>query len=309
MLVDLYLHVGDAQKALDVAKDAQAGRRDDLQALAALGRAYLAAGNRGMAQQNFRRITQVAGFDADWQQRAAQLQIDAGDYEGAGYSLDKALLGKPGYLPALLSKAKLAELSGNLDGAEQQARALAAQYPRDASAQQLFGDIAMGRQRFSDAIAAYGKAYSLEENAEHAISLYGAYSRSGNTTKALEFAKSWAQRSPADLTARRVLAEAYLAAGRYQESRQAYERVLSQDSNDPASLNNLANVLLQLGDAGALDMAERAYKAAPADPNVADTLGLALLKSGQAERALKYLREARIRAPGSAEIREHLRRP
>ncbi len=123
---------------------------------------------------------------------------------------------------------------------------------------------------------------------------------------ALELAKSWAQRSPADLTARRVLAEAYLAAGRYQESRQAYERVLSQDSNDPASLNNLANVLLQLGDAGALDMAERAYKAAPADPNVADTLGLALLKSGQAERALKYLREARIRAPGNAEIREHL---
>lgn len=306
MLVELYLGAGDAQKALDAAKDAQAGHRDNLQALATLGRAYQAAGNQDMARQNFRRITQVAGFDADWQQRAAQLQIGVGDYEGARYSLDKSLLSKPDYFPALLSKAILEKASGNLDAAEQQARALAERQPREAAVQQLLGDIALQRQRFSDAIAAYRRAYSQEKNAERAIVLYNAYRRSGNTAMALGFAKSWAQSSPSDRTAQRVLAEAYLAGGRYQDARRAYERVLSQDNNDPVSLNNLANALLQLGDAGALNMAERAYKAAPQDPNACDTLGLALLRTRQAERALKYLRDARVRAPGNLEIREHL---
>jgi Flp pilus assembly protein TadD len=172
--------------------------------------------------------------------------------------------------------------------------------------QQLLGDIAMQRQRYSDAIIDFRKAYDMQKNADHAIGLYRAYSMSGNTAMALVFAQSWARDNPADQTARRVLAEAYLAAGHYPEARQAYQGILSQDKDDPAALNNLANVLLQLGDKGAPAMAERAYKVAPQDPNVADTLGLILLKSGQAERSLKYLREARIRAPGNVSIREHL---
>jgi tetratricopeptide (TPR) repeat protein len=118
--------------------------------------------------------------------------------------------------------------------------------------------------------------------------------------------EAWNRNHPGQPTAQGALAEAYLAAGRYQDARLAYERILTQDRNDPVALNNLANILLQLGDDSALAMAERAYQAAPQDAHVADTLGLILLKSGQAERALKYLREARIRAPGNANIREHL---
>jgi tetratricopeptide (TPR) repeat protein len=116
----------------------------------------------------------------------------------------------------------------------------------------------------------------------------------------------WNRAHPGVPAAQLALAEAYLAAGRYPEARQAYERILAADPRHPVALNNLANVLLQLGDKGALAMAERAYQAAPQDANAADTLGWLLLKSGQAERALKYLREARLRAPRNATIREHL---
>lgn len=307
MLVDVYLGMGDARKALDVAKDAQSGNQNNLQALAALGRAYLAVGNRDMARQNFRNITQQAGFNADWLQRAAQLQMSAGDYEGARYSIEKALLSKPGYFPALLLKATLDQQAGNLDLAEKQARDLASRYPRESAVQQLLGDIAMQRGSYKDAILAYESAYKLNnKNAAHAISLYRAYRAFGKNDLALEFAQSWARSFPSDPVAARVLAEAYLAADRYQDARLAYERILAQNGNDPVVLNNLANILLKLGDSGAQAMAERAYQASPQDPNVADTLGLILLKSGQAERALKYLREARIRAPGSTVIREHL---
>ncbi len=222
MLIDLYLGTGDAQKALNIAKDTQAPNRDNLQALAALGRCYLAIGNRGLARENFKRISQLAGFDADWQQRVAEFQLSAGDYEGADYSLDKALLGNPGYFPALLLKAGLQKFSGNLDAADKQARALAARYPRQAAVQQLIGDIAMQRQRYGQAITAYGAAYAIEKNTAHAIGLYNAYSGSGDPARARAFIQSWVGGHPTDSAARRVLAGAHVQAGRLDLAQATY---------------------------------------------------------------------------------------
>ncbi|MGO9446272.1 MAG: XrtA/PEP-CTERM system TPR-repeat protein PrsT [Thiobacillaceae bacterium] len=305
-LVDLYLKMGDAAKALDVAKDAESGNQDNLEALAALGRAYLAVGNVEFAKQNFLRISQVAGFDADWQQRAALLQISAHDFEGARYSLDKALLSQPGYVPALLLKATLEKLAGNLDVAEQQARALATARPRDASVQQLLGDIAMQRKRFSDAILFYRAAYQYEKNSQHAGSLYMAYTESGNLGQALEFAKAWAQSSPTDLTAGLVVAEAYLHLGKLDEAERRYAALSKQLPNNPRVLNELAYIMLERREPGAVPIAERAYGLAPRDASVVDTYGWALVQAGEVDKGLRYLREAQVRAPTDAEIQGHL---
>lgn len=306
MLVDVYLETGDAQRALDIAKDVQAANLDSLPALADLGRSYLAIGNRGLARENFKRMTQLAGFDAEWQLRTAGLQIRAGDYEGARYSLDKALLSKPGYLPALLLKAGIDKLSGNLDAAEKQGRALAAQYPREAAVQQLLGDIAMQRQRYGVAISSYGNAYNLEKNTEHAIGLYNAYSRSGNNARALAFIQSWVVSNPADPAARRVLAGAYIQAGQLDRAQQQYETLNKQLPNDASVYNDLAYIMLKRRQPGALAMAAKAYQLAPGNANAADTLGWAWVEAGDVKKGLRYLREAKIRAPNDPEIRDHL---
>jgi putative PEP-CTERM system TPR-repeat lipoprotein len=306
MLVDLYLNMGDVQKALDVARDAQSGSQDNLQALAALGRAYVAVGNFDLAKQNFLRISQVAGFNADWQLRAAQLQISAHDLDGARYSLDKALLSQAGYFPALLLKAKVEELAGNLAGAEQQARALVAEHPHDASVQQLLGDVAMGQRRVNDAIQAYRAAYDDEENTEYAARLYNAYVQVGQLGQALDFAQSWAHRNPTNIAARHVLAEAYLRSGKLAEGQQLYEALSKQLPNDPSILNDLADIMLKRGQRGALPIAEKAYGLAPRDPNVDDTYGWALVQDGQVDKGLRYLREAQVRAPDAREIQGHL---
>jgi putative PEP-CTERM system TPR-repeat lipoprotein len=306
MLVDVYLETGDVQRALDIAKDVQAANRDDLPALAALGRSYLAIGNRGLARENFKRMTQLAGFDAEWQLRTAGLQIRAGDFEGARYSLDKALLSKPGYLPALLLKASIEKLSGNLDVAEKQGRTLAAQYPREAAIQQLLGDIAMQRKHYDDAISAYGGAYNLEKNTEHAIGLYNAYSQSGNNARALAFIQSWVGSNPADSAARRVLAGAYVQAGQLGMAQQQYEMLNKQLPNDASIYNDLAYVMLKRRQPGALAIAEKAYQLAPGNANAADTLGWAWVEAGDVKKGLRYLREAKIRAPNDPEIRDHL---
>ena len=306
MLVDVYLDLGDKQKALDIAKDTQASNRENLQALASLGRAYLAVGNRGLAKENFRRLSQLAGFNADWQQHAAVNLIRAGDHEGARYSLDKALLSKPGYLPALLLRARLELSAGNLDAAEAQARALVAQYPREASVHQLLGEIAMQRQRPADAVAAFTQAYNHKKSTVHAIDVYNAYGRSGDANKAFLFMQTWIAAHPADLAARRVLAVGHTNAGQLAKAQAQYEYLIRQSPNDASLLNDLAYLLLRQGKPGALALGEKAYNLASDNANVADTYGWALVESGQIDKGLRYLREAQVRSPSHPEIQAHL---
>jgi putative PEP-CTERM system TPR-repeat lipoprotein len=306
MLVDLYLATGDTKKALDTAKDVQAGNRDNLQALAALGRVHLATGNSGLARENFRRITQLAGFDVGWLLRVAALQRSAADFDGARYSLDKALTSEPGHFSALLMKAELDVASGNLDAAEQQARRLAAQYPREAGPSRVLGDVAMRRQRYADAVTAYRAAYKLKKSSEHAIGLYWAYRAAGDTAAALAAIRSWAGGNPADLEAQRVLAQAYIDSGQLALAQQQLDALGRKLPRDAGVWNDLAYVLYKQGKPGALEIAARAYELAPSDANVADTYGWLLVESGQVDKGLRYLREAQIRAPNDPEIGAHL---
>ncbi|MEW6118668.1 MAG: XrtA/PEP-CTERM system TPR-repeat protein PrsT [Pseudomonadota bacterium] len=307
MLVDLYLRLGDRQKALTIAKDTQAGNRENLQALATLGRAYLAVGNRGLARENFRRLTQLAGFNADWQQFAAVNLMRAGDPESARYSLDKALLSKPGYLPALLLRAELEVAAGKYDAAEGQAQSLLAQHPREADVHRLMGMIAVKRQRPEEAAAAFAQAFALKKTSANAIDLHNAYSLSGKSEKARSFLQEWVAAHPADAAARRVLATALDRAGRLDEARKHYEILVRQQPDNAAVLNELAYLLLKQRKPGALALAEKAYGLVPDNASIADTYGWALVEAGQIDKGLRYLREAQVRAPDHPEIRAHLR--
>jgi tetratricopeptide (TPR) repeat protein len=63
---------------------------------------------------------------------------------------------------------------------------------------------------------------------------------------------------------------------------------------------------MRLNDPGALAMAEKAARLAPTDANALDTLGWLQARSGALALGLKTLREARLRAPDSREVRYHL---
>ena len=71
-------------------------------------------------------------------------------------------------------------------------------------------------------------------------------------------------------------------------------------------LNNLAQVALRQGDSAALSYAEKALRLAPGDAGITDTVGWVLVQQGQLDRGIAILRDARLRDPGSPEIRYHL---
>jgi cellulose synthase operon protein C len=71
-------------------------------------------------------------------------------------------------------------------------------------------------------------------------------------------------------------------------------------------LNNLAWALAETGDPKAREYAASAYRQAPFNPNVIDTLGWAEVQIGDAQKGVELLQAASNLAPGNASIRLHL---
>ncbi|MBQ1767210.1 MAG: PEP-CTERM system TPR-repeat protein PrsT, partial [Aquincola sp.] len=306
-LVDLLLQSGRAEAAMEPLRKLGAKAPQNLAVLLAEARVRLAVADAAGARNTLATATRVANFDAPVQVEIARLQLAAANAEGAAYSLQKALSGQPGHLPALALQAELALRRGDLPQAEQQARQIAQLAPTRAIGYSLQADVLMARQQPAAALELYRKAHAVEPSTDTAIRLFSALgSQPDGARTALPVLEQWLQANPQDRTARRALADGQARAGQLPAARASYEQLLRQQPDDAGTLNNLANVLLKQGDAGALAVAERALALRPADADVIDTAGWAAFQAGQADRALQLLRDARLRAPDNPDIRFHL---
>ncbi|MBF0559590.1 MAG: tetratricopeptide repeat protein [Nitrospirae bacterium] len=95
---------------------------------------------------------------------------------------------------------------------------------------------------------------------------------------------------------------------RKKEAINKYQEVLAKDENYVPALNNLAYLYIQGGGSkeAALELAIRAYKLIPKRPEVLDTVGYVMLKSGRKEDARKMLRNAAEQMPDNATVNYHL---
>jgi len=85
-----------------------------------------------------------------------------------------------------------------------------------------------------------------------------------------------------------------------------YRAALEIEPENVIVLNNLAWILNEAKDPAAKDFAERAYRAAPFNPSVMDTLGLILASGSDVARGTQLLRMASNLAPNDPQIRLHL---
>ena len=136
--------------------------------------------------------------------------------------------------------------------------------------------------------------------------IFGALANQDGGKAAIELAQQWTKAHPKDAQSQKALANAYARSGQFVLAKASYETLVALTPDDSDALNNLANVLLRLKDPGAIKVAELAVSKNPNDFNAIDTLGWTLFQAGQTDRALQYLRDARLRQPGNPEIRYHL---
>jgi putative PEP-CTERM system TPR-repeat lipoprotein len=160
------------------------------------------------------------------------------------------------------------------------------------AANALAGDawLAAGDER--QAAAAYAAAFQAAPSGDLAVRAARELGQTGANDKALALLSSWVTTHPDDVPAEVLLGSLYINANRLDDAERHLDHVLSLRRTDTAALNNLAWVKQQQGKtAEALTLAKRAYYQAPL-PEMADTLGWILAKSGDLQRALPLLAEA-----------------
>ena len=305
-LVDLYLQSGEAKRALAVAQELEGFYPENLSVLGAVGQSYLALGSMDKARTTFNRMSRLAGFDNGALANIARLLISIRAFDDATTALNKALTNNPAHLPTQMLQVELDLQAGRLAAAEKRALELRTKNPNVSNLSRLLGSVYMAQKKPAAAIVEFKVALSRERSGANTLALFQAHIEAGDGKSAIDLMQSWLRDHPQDLAAQSALAEAHLRAGQLQQASTAYQAVLKKNPKDVGALNNLANILFKLNDAQAVNYAKQAYALAPGNPDIADTLGWILVRKGQSQQALPYLRDARLRAASNRVIQYHL---
>jgi cellulose synthase operon protein C len=305
-LAEVALANGDlkgANAAIDQALAAQPGQAGPVESAGLL---LLNAKQYQAALARFSQATQLAPKDAGYWLNTARAQLALNQPAAARSSLSQSDALQPQWLPVVATLAYLDLHEGKGQAALARVQALLAQRPDDAGALELEGDVDDYLKQPAAAEAAYAKAQDLRPSARLAANLYRSriLAHAPQPQQPLE---QWLAREPQSWPVRDLLGEYYLVAAKSpRRAAQEFKTVVAQEPNDVAALNNLAWALNQLGDSGALAIAQRAHQLAPNAPDVDDTLGWILTHNGQAADAVDYLRSAAKLDPSDPNVEYHL---
>lgn len=304
-LVEFLLRQRRSGEARAAAKALLGRAPEHVGALLLAARAALADHDVAAARTLLVQAGRLADQDVIVLAAVGRLQMSAGDAPGARFTLDKAVQLQPAQATLQRLRVEAALLAGDLVDAETRARQLVAQQPKSALGYSLLGQAALARRQTAAAIDAFAQAQRLAPGTENLLRLYAAQVGQVDPARNLGLLEQWLAQRPDDALVRNALAESLVAQGRWADARRHYERLLQQtDAN--AVRNNLAEVLLQLKDPGALPLALEALKREPGNAAILDTAGWAHAVQGQHDKALPLLRDARLRDPASAAVRYHL---
>jgi putative PEP-CTERM system TPR-repeat lipoprotein len=305
-LIELRSATGDRLGAREAARALSVRQRDDLVVLEALARAEIDVGALKSAQQVLKDMTRLAEFDAAALVRVGYLQLAASDVSGAAYSAQKALQGHANDAGAMILATEAALAARDLDGAEKRVAALRAAHPSNARGFSLTGDVALARKDYKLAGDAYRQASKLTPSAESLLRQVNVFIAQRDPKGGVPLLTQWLKAHPEDGRVRRTLADLHAQARDWPAAKAEYMKLVAKNGADGSVYNNLANVLIQLHDPAAIQMAEQSVARAPESANARDTLGWALAREKRFEEALPHLREARLRMPDSADIKWHL---
>ncbi|MEC5397995.1 XrtA/PEP-CTERM system TPR-repeat protein PrsT [Uliginosibacterium sp. H1] len=304
-LAEILLRNGQPAQALEATRSALSAQPENLTVMAAHVRAQLANQDLTGARTTLSSMTRLAEYDADLQVEIARLQLAAENPTGAGYSLAKALSAKPEHFEALVLQADSALRGGETAQAEQYGKTLVARYPDKAAGYHVLGDVAASRGQTAVALAQHRSALTREPGVESALRVWRAHLVAREPAKGLVFLQEWLRKYP-DPRLKAAISEGQMMTGDWKSARTTLEGLIREVGESPNLVNNLAVVLVRLQDPAAVSTAEKAYRTSPNTPMFMDTYGWALARAGRHDQALRLLRDARLRAPQSDEIRYHL---
>lgn len=305
-LIGLYLGAKDAKKAVVAAQDALAVLPDRPEVLDAAGRAQQAAEDFNQALATYGKLAGLMPNSVQPHLRMAEVQVAAKNKEAAMQSLRKALSIKADSIEAQRGIMMLDLDAGRTAEALATARQIQKQRPKEAVGYVLEGDVHALKKAWPEAATVYRNGIKQSGATELAVKLHAVLMAGGGAGEADKFADGWIKDHAKDLQFRLYLAEAANARKDYTSASKHYRILVDAQPNNPAMLNNLAWSSAQIKDPKAIEYAEKAYKLAPDQAAIVDTLGSLLVEKGDMARGVDLLQKAINLAPQAAVIRLNL---
>ena len=306
MLARLYAQTGDIKKALEVALQAQSSSPGNVFALELVGQLQQSTGQLNQAIVTFGDLAKVQPKSPVALYQLAGAQAKNADETAAAATLRQALSLKPDFIEAQEAMVGLDLRAGRYSEALNTARRVQKEHAKSPIGFALEGDVLMVEKKFPLAIKAYEITYSMAKNAALLIKLHMAYEFAGKVGEGDARVAQWLKAAPDDAVVRLFAAEGALRRGVYKDAITHFEWLRQTQPDNVRVLNNLAWSYYQVKDTRALETAERAYKVAPDNAVVADTLGWLLVEQGNTGRGIGLLEKAAKVAPKNPEIGYHL---
>jgi cellulose synthase operon protein C len=305
-LIKFEMRRRDFKAATTAAQAALAAVPNHPQLTEALGVAQLAAGQSNQAVETFRKLVQLQPSNPLALLGLAGAQSSMKDYNAAIDSERKALALKPDMPQALAALTKTYIVSGRPDAAIAEARRLQKEKPDKAVGYALEGEILAAQKKWPEAARAFNAAVSRQPVSVLVARQYAVLQNAGKASEATALANKWVAEHPTDPVVPLMLAEQHQRRKDLPAALAGYKKVLEIDSDNIVALNNTAWILAEQKDPKSVEFAEEAYRLAPFNARIVDTLGWSLLRSGEAKRSVDVLRMATRLAQGQSAIRLHL---
>jgi putative PEP-CTERM system TPR-repeat lipoprotein len=274
--------------------------------LDAEGRALQAAQDYNQALSTYARLSRQNPKAIPPYLRMAEIHMAAKDKGAAMQSLRKALAIKPDSIEAQRGTIMLDLDAGRLSNAIATARNVQQQYPKNPVGYLLEGDAHAVGKAWKEAAEAYRNGIKQTGASELAMGLHAALRAQNALGEADKFSTTWLKEHPNDQRFRFYLAESATARNDYPMAIRHYRVLLDHQPDNPLLLNNLAWVMAKNKDPKALELAEKAYKLAPEQANIIDTLGSLLVDKGHLDRGVELLKKAYSLAPNNPMIQFNL---
>jgi putative PEP-CTERM system TPR-repeat lipoprotein len=307
-LINFHLGAKQPEKAVTAAQEALLAWPDNPEILDAAGRAQQAAGNHHQALSLYARLSDKNPGAIEPYLHMAEIHVAAKDRNAAMQSLRKALSIQPDSIEAQRGVIVLQLYDGRIAEAVATARNIQRQFPRNPVGYLLEGDAQAMSKAWKEAAEAYRNGVKQTGTVELAMGLHAALLARNVPGEADKFAADWLKEHPKDQRFRFYLAESATARNDYAMAIRHYRTLLDNQPDNPALLNNLAWVMAQNKDPKAIDVAREAYRLAPGQANINDTLGALLVDKGDLTRGIELLRKAYSLAPYNPLIQFNLAR-
>jgi putative PEP-CTERM system TPR-repeat lipoprotein len=305
-LIEGYIQKKDWDSGLAAVRDMQVRLPNEPRLFAMRAELELQKGAAKDAVISLQRLAELQPQDPASRRDLAIAQEKAGDIAGAIASIGEARKLDPNNIGLAAEEVRLLGLR-NPDDAIAAAQRLAQQMPDAPAAQAVEGDYLVSLKRPAESKAAYMKAFQAHPSIVLAERMSASELRDGRTAEAGKILNDWAAAHPDDIPAKFAVANFALGQKDWATAKVKYEALLNGErSSDPLILNNLAVIYQKGNDPRALEFAQKAHIAAPANAAIADTLGWIMVQKGDTANGLKFLQQAHDATPNDPDVQYHL---